>query len=127
MVQRCVLAQRFSAVGAAIVPLLQNMVPKAHLGFFTGYQLSPVNLVVHYRVSDPTASLFRIGRQGVDGSNKWDTLVRDVAEASLHAEMSGRAAEDVLGLERADVERQVKARLEATLEKYCRNLFSYNG
>ena len=80
--------------------------------------LADVNLVVHYQVSDPAASLFLIGRQAADGSNKWDTLVRDVAEASLHAEMSGRAAEDLLGFRRADVERQVKARLTATLEKY---------
>ena len=80
--------------------------------------LADINLVVHYQVSDPAASLFRIGRQGVDGSNKWDTLVRDVAEASLHAEMSGRAAEDVLGLRRQDIEQHVMARLKASLEEY---------
>jgi len=58
MVQRCVLAQRFSAVGAAVVPLLQNMVTKTHLGFFTGYQLSPVDLVVHYHRSIDCNNLF---------------------------------------------------------------------
>ena len=80
--------------------------------------LADINMVVHYGVSDPVDSLFLIGRQGVDGSNKWDTLVRNLAEASLHAEMSSRAAEDVMGMERADVERRVEARLAASLEKY---------
>ena len=80
--------------------------------------LADVNLVVHYQVSDPTAALFAIGRQNVDGSNKWDTLVRDVAEASLHAEVSGREADDVLGLQRADIEEQIERRLAASLEEY---------
>ncbi len=80
--------------------------------------LADVNMVVHYRVSDPTASLFAIGQKGVDGADKWDTLVRNVAEASLHAEMSGRSAEDVLGLRREDIERQIRTRLAASLEEY---------
>jgi len=80
--------------------------------------LVDVNLVVHYRVADPLVALFRVGSRATDGSNKWDVLVRDVAEASLRAEMSARTAETVLSSHRAEIEEAVEKRVAAALRQY---------
>ena len=80
--------------------------------------LVDVNLVIHYRLEDPVASTFQVGRLTSDGTNKWDRLVRAAAESSLRAELAGRLVDDVLNVERLDIESQVKRRLIALLDRY---------
>ena len=77
--------------------------------------LADVNLVVQYRVSDPVAAVFRIGRFGADGSSKWDALVRGVAEAALRAEMSYRDVDGLLSSDRAEIEAAISERVVAML------------
>ena len=77
-----------------------------------------VNLVVHYRVTDPLTALFRVGSRTSDGKSKWDVLVRDVAEAALRAEMSARMADTVLSSHRAEIEKAIETRVAATLRRY---------
>ncbi len=80
--------------------------------------LADVNLVVQYRVADPVAGLLRVGREGADGTSKWDTLVRAVAEAALREAMSRRPLEAVLGAERSSIEGEVRRRVAAAFEAY---------
>jgi len=80
--------------------------------------LVDVNLVVQYRVADPLAALFNLGEAQPDGTSKWDGLVRDVAEASLRAEMSKRRIEAVLGLQRWGIEQAIRQRVEDALRRY---------
>ena len=80
--------------------------------------LADVNLVVHYRVADPLAALFRVGPRQSDGTGKWDLLVRDVAEAALRAEMSGRPADAVLSSHRTEIEEAVTRRVAKMLHDY---------
>jgi HflK protein len=80
--------------------------------------LVDVNLVVHYRVADPRAALFRVGRSLPEGENKWDVLVRDVAEAGLREAMSRRPIETVLGSDRAAVETSIQERTSAAMGRY---------
>jgi HflK protein len=80
--------------------------------------LVDVNLVVQYRVADPRAALFRVGRRQGDGTSKWDALVRAVAEAALRAEMSQQPVEAVLGSQRAPIEEAIRRRLSAALDAY---------
>jgi Cu+-exporting ATPase len=77
--------------------------------------LADANLVVQYRVTDPVAALFRIGLLGPDGSNKWDTLVRDATEAALRAEMSGRTVDGLLSSDRVEIEAALDKRIAAAL------------
>ena len=77
--------------------------------------LADVNLVVHYRVTDPVAALFVVGPTLADSTDKWDALVRAAAEAALRAEMSMRPSEDILGAQRAEIESAVRRRAAATL------------
>jgi len=80
--------------------------------------LADVNLVVHYRVSNPQAALLKVGRRRADGTSKWDTLVRAVAEAALREVMAGRSVEDVLSAGRTVVEEGIRGRVAAALEAY---------
>ncbi len=80
--------------------------------------LADVNLVVQYRVSDPQAALLKVGRLGADGTSKWDTLVRAVAEAALREVMAGRSVEEVLSSGRTGVEEEIRRRVAVALEAY---------
>ena len=80
--------------------------------------LVDVNLVVHYRIRDPLAALFTVGTALPDGAAKWDVLVRDVAEASLRAEMACRSVDAVLTGSRSAVEGAVGRRIEGALARY---------
>jgi regulator of protease activity HflC (stomatin/prohibitin superfamily) len=53
-----------------------------------------------------------------DGQNKWDVVVRDVAEASFRAEMSRRPIDDLLGARRAAVAEATQRRIVAALAPY---------
>lgn len=83
--------------------------------------LVDLNMVVLYRVIDPQAALFAVGRESLaeKGQSKWDVLVRAVARKALAAEMCGRPVEAALNLGRADVERAIKQRLEKALSSYA--------
>jgi len=80
--------------------------------------LVDVNLVVQYRAGDPHAALFHVGERLADGSNKWDTLVRAVAETVLRAEMARRPSDDVLASRRAELEQSLAAGISAALQRY---------
>jgi Cu+-exporting ATPase len=84
--------------------------------------LSDVNLVVHYRVADPVAALFRVGPLQPSGASKWDELVRAVAEAALRAEASARPIESILGDQRAAIQQAVQNRVADDLENYATGL-----
>jgi Cu+-exporting ATPase len=80
--------------------------------------LVDVNFVVHYRVADAAKALFHVGIVQPDGQNKWDTLVRDLAQASFCAEMSRRPVDDLLGTRRAEIARGVQGRIDKALASY---------
>ena len=80
--------------------------------------LLDVNLVVHYRVHRPDDALFAIGRTQPDGTNRWDALLRALAEASLRAEASRRPADALLSAERSGVAEAVRARMNQALRAY---------
>jgi len=76
-----------------------------------------VSMVVQYRVADPVAAVVRIGERAGDGANKWDVLVRGLAEAALRAEMSRRPLESILGARRPEIEADVRRRLADALAR----------
>jgi len=78
--------------------------------------LADINMVVHYRVADPLAALFRLGRISSAGENKWDILVRDVAEAGLRAEMSRCPIDSLLGSRRGEIEKAIRNRMAHLLK-----------
>jgi HflK protein len=80
--------------------------------------LVDVNMVVQYRVRTPETALFQIGARLEGGADKWDFLLRAVAEASLRAEMSHRAADALLHAERRTVAEAVRSRIEQVLRQY---------
>ncbi len=80
--------------------------------------LADVNLVVQYRVSDPTAALMRVGEFTSGGTSKWDAVVRAVAEAGLREVMSRRSIDSVLSDERSEIEEEIGRRIAAVLEAY---------
>jgi HflK protein len=80
--------------------------------------LIDVNFVVHYRVADPLLALFHVGPAQPDGQNKWDLLVRDVAEAALRGEMARRPIDDLLGAERGRIAELVRQQIVAMLQPY---------
>jgi Cu+-exporting ATPase len=80
--------------------------------------LTDVNLVVQYRVSNPTAALMRVGEFTSAGASKWDAVVRAVAEAGLREVMSRRSIESVLSDERRPIEEEIRGRIAAALESY---------
>jgi len=65
--------------------------------------LIDVNLVVHYRVADPEAALFKRGVEEEDLAARWDELVRAESEAAFRAEMARREADDLLGASRQQI------------------------
>ena len=83
--------------------------------------LIDVNLVVHYRVADPAAALFRVGvadpvaassgpglaAEGPAG--RWDSLVRAECESAFRAEIAQREADDLLGGGRQEIAAAVSA------------------
>jgi Cu+-exporting ATPase len=77
-----------------------------------------VKWIVHYRVAEPLTALFCVGRRRADGGNKWDELVRGVAESCLRAEMAGQSMNTVLADRRHDVEAALHARIAAALDRY---------
>lgn len=77
--------------------------------------LVDVKAVVHYRLRNPNAALFLIGRQDRDGRPVWDELIRRLAESALRAEASGRAVGSLMVEQRTDVEVRVLQRLDAML------------
>jgi len=79
--------------------------------------LADANLVVQYRASDPVAALFQIGRLDPDGRNKWDALVRDMAEGALRAEMSVRDVDGLLNAARTEIEESLQRRIAAGLAR----------
>ncbi len=81
--------------------------------------LVDVNLVVHYRVRTPEAALFQIGARLDDGADKWDALLRAVAEASLRAETSRQPAEALLHADRRPIAEAVRSRMEQVLRRYA--------
>ena len=83
-----------------------------------GATLVDVTAAIEYRVADPVAALVRIGRQDIDGSNKWDRLVRAVAESALRAELAGRAGDEILGAARQAIEQAAERRLAAEMLRY---------
>ena len=86
---------------------------------FTGDEnLADVNLVLQYRVSDPTAALVTVGQFTSAGASKWDTLVRAVAEAALREVMSGRSIDSVLSDERSEIEVALHMRIAVALLGY---------
>ncbi|HUT93112.1 MAG TPA: cation-translocating P-type ATPase family protein [Thermoguttaceae bacterium] len=80
--------------------------------------LADVNLVIQYQVSNPQAALLKVGRLSADGTSKWDTLVRAVAEAALREVMAGRSVEEVLSSGRTGVEEETRRRVAVALEAY---------
>jgi len=80
--------------------------------------LVDVNLVVHYRVADPVAALFALGTKTTDGQNKWDALVRGIAEAALREEMTQHPADWVLADQRQQVEEAIGNRVQRLLAEY---------
>jgi Cu+-exporting ATPase len=79
--------------------------------------LIDVNLVVHYRVADPQAALFRLGAGEAEPAAKWDDLVRAESEAAFRAEMARREADDLLESSRQEIAAAVVRRASAALDR----------
>jgi len=91
----------------------------AEAGVWAGdEQLVDVNLVVHYRVTDPAAAVFVLGERRADGSGKWNALVRALAEAALRAEMSARPTGSILADRRRALEQALTERLTGSVASY---------
>jgi HflK protein len=80
--------------------------------------LVDLNWVVQYRVADPLTALFRVGRLETGGTDKWDELMRCVAESGLRSELAGRTLDSVLAHQRRDVEQAVCKRIDRALREY---------
>ena len=81
--------------------------------------LVDVNLVVQYRVRAPQTALFQIGARLGDGADKWDFLLRAVAEAALRAEMSREPADALLHADRRTIAQAVRSRMAKVLHSYA--------
>lgn len=81
--------------------------------------LVDANLVVHYRVRTPEAALFQIGARLDDGADKWDALIRSVAEASLRAATSRQSADALLHADRGSIAAAVRSRIQQELQRYA--------
>jgi len=79
--------------------------------------LIDVNLVVHYRVADPEAALFKLGVAAADLAARWDTLVRAESEFAFRAEMSRREADDLLEQSRQEIADAVVHRANEALDR----------
>ena len=74
--------------------------------------LIDVNLVVHYRVADPEAALFKLGR-----CRGTDTGMRAESESAFRAEMSRREADDLLEKSRQEIAAAVVRRANEALDR----------
>jgi HflK protein len=79
--------------------------------------LIDVNLVVHYRVVDPEAALFKLGVIEGQLPAKWDALVRAESEAAFRAEMTRREADDLLATSRQEIAAAVVLQTNAALDR----------
>ncbi|MGO9112026.1 MAG: cation-translocating P-type ATPase family protein [Thermoguttaceae bacterium] len=79
--------------------------------------LIDVNLVVHYRVIDPEAALFKLGVAEVELTRRWDDLVRAESESAFRAEMSRREADDLLENSRQEIAAEVVRRANKALDR----------
>jgi HflK protein len=80
--------------------------------------LIDVNFVVHYRLTDPQAAIFRLGVGEPDVAAKWDQLVRGVAEAGFRTEMAHREADDLLEHQRQEIAESVMVWANRCLKQY---------
>ena len=80
--------------------------------------LIDVKFVVQYRLADPEAAIFTLGVGAPDLAAKWDQLVRAVIEAAFHAEMSRRAADDLLETRRQEIADLVASAANEDLKRY---------
>lgn len=81
--------------------------------------LVDVNLVVHYRLTDPEAAIFRLGVGQAVMAAKWDELVRALVEAGFHAEMARRPADDLLASARQEIADGVSRWTNEQLNRYA--------
>ncbi len=79
--------------------------------------LIDVNLVVHYRVIDPEAALFKLGVGEAELTGRWDALVRAEGESAFRAEMSRREADDLLEKSRQEIAAEVVRRANQGLAR----------
>ncbi len=79
--------------------------------------LAEVKAVVHYRIRDPHAALFQIGRRDRDGRPVWDELVRRLAESALRTEASVSTVGGLMADGRVDIEARTRRRLAAMLDR----------
>ena len=79
--------------------------------------LIDVNLVVHYRVADVEAALFKRGVAEGDLAARWDDLVRAESEFAFCAEMSRREADDLLEKSRQEIAAAVVRRANEALDR----------
>ena len=79
--------------------------------------LIDVNLVVHYRVADPEAALFKRGVAEGDLAARWDELVRAESEAAFRAEMTRREADDLLGASRQEIAAAIARKANEALDR----------
>jgi len=88
--------------------------------------LVDVNLIVQYRLADPVAAVFSMAETpsgGTDNTDKWDVLVRGVAEAELRAAVSQRTLQAVLGDRRDGIEDTIRHRIDDALQRYRTGIF----
>lgn len=69
-----------------------------------------VRLGIHYQVSDPAAYLFRV--------TEADGLVASAAEAAVRQVIAEEAVDDVLTIDKADIQRRAASIAQATLDTY---------
>jgi len=79
--------------------------------------LVDVNLVVHYRVADPEAALFKLGAGEPEPAARWDELVRAESQSAFRAEMARREADDLLENSRQEIAAAVVRRANAALDR----------
>ena len=79
--------------------------------------LIDVNLVVHYRVADAEAALFKLGVGEADLAGRWDELVRAESESAFRAEMARREADDLLEKSRQEIAAAVVRRANEALDR----------
>jgi Cu+-exporting ATPase len=79
--------------------------------------LIDVNLVVHYRIADAEAALFKRGVGETDLAARWDELVRAESEFAFRAEMACREADDLLEKSRQEIAAAVVRRANEALQR----------
>ena len=79
--------------------------------------LIDVNLVVHYRVADAEAALFKLGVGEAELTARWDEMVRAESESTFRAEMARREADDLLGDSRQAIAEAIVRRTNGALDR----------